>query len=332
MQTDGPTPDDALVVGRGVTKRYGRTLALAGVDLDIRRGEHYAILGPNGAGKTTLIHILCTIHRADGGTVTVGGDDVHRHPLRARRRLGVVFQEPSLDTRLTVSENLEFHGRVFGVPRRVRRERIRDLLAIVELTAWKDHLVRALSKGMQRRLEIARALVHDAELLVLDEPTVGLDAQTRANMWEHVARLQRERDLTVLTTTHYIEEVDAADRVCIIDHGEVLTVGTPAELKARHGTTLIHAVPRDDEAAERILDAHAEAERLGESLVMTVEDDDTVGQFLRTHGTDLTAFNVERATLESVFLSLTGRAIRDQAAGARDHLLAFAQRGGEHTR
>ena len=333
MQPDRrPATPEALVVARGVTKRYGRTLALAGVDLDIRRGEHYAILGPNGAGKTTLIHILCTIHPADGGTVTVGGDDVHRRPLQARRRLGVVFQEPSLDTRLTVTENLEFHGRIFGVPRGVRRQRIKDLLGIVELTTWKDQLVRALSKGMQRRLEIARALVHDAELLVLDEPTVGLDAQTRANMWEHVARLQAERDLTVLTTTHYIEEVDAADRVCIIDHGEVLTVGTPTELKARHGATFVHAMPTDDDASDRIRADHPDAERMGDTLVIPITDDTAVGALLRTHGTSLKAFNVERATLESVFLALTGRAIRDQAAGDRDRLLAFANRGGEHTR
>jgi ABC-2 type transport system ATP-binding protein len=325
-------PSDALVVATGLTKRYGRTLALAGVDLDIRRGEHFAILGPNGAGKTTLIHILCTIHPADSGTATIGGDDVHTRPLQARRRLGVVFQEPSLDTRLTVSENLEFHGRIFGVPPRVRRRRIRDLLEIVELTTWKDHLVRSLSKGMQRRLEIARALVHDAELLVLDEPTVGLDAQTRANMWDHIATLQAERDLTVLTNTHYIEEVDASDRVCIVDHGEVLTVGTPAELKSRHGRTLVSVVAHDAAAHASILADRPEAETVGEALVIPVDGDDDVEALLREHGTRLRAFNVERATLESVFLSLTGRAIRDQAAGTRDQLLAFANRGGEHTR
>jgi ABC-type Na+ transport system ATPase subunit NatA len=180
-----------LVEVRDLTKRYGRTLAIDGISLDIAKGERYAILGPNGAGKTTLIHVLCTIHRADSGTAVVDGFEVHKQPRLARRRIGVVFQEPSVDTRLTVEENLEFHGRVYGVPGKLRRQRIKELLELVELSDWRGHLVRALSKGMQRRLEIARALVHDAALLILDEPTVGLDAQTRGRMWTYLADLQR---------------------------------------------------------------------------------------------------------------------------------------------
>src|SRR5690606_41312986 len=190
-------------------------------------GEAYALLGPNGAGKTTLIHIVCTIHPADSGTVTVAGWDVHRQPRRARQTLGVVFQEPSLDTRLTVGENLEFHGRVFGVPRQLRRRRIDELLELVELGPWRDKLVSTLSKGMQRRLEIARALVHDARVLVLDEPTVGLDAQPRARMWDYTAEVQRRHELTVLVTTHYILEVDDCDRVCRSHHRGALGTETP---------------------------------------------------------------------------------------------------------
>jgi ABC-2 type transport system ATP-binding protein len=328
----GVAPGGAVVEVRNLTKRYGRTLALDDVSLDIAPGERYALLGPNGAGKTTLIHVLCTIHQADSGLAVVSGYDVHKRPRLARRHLGVVFQESSLDTRLTVTENLEFHGRIFGVPGRLRRQRIAELLELVELGDWRDHLVRALSKGMQRRLEIARALVHDARLLVLDEPTVGLDAQTRLRMWDYLRDLQQRRDLTVLVTTHYIEEVDACDRVCIIDHGKVLTVGTPNELKAAHGRTLVRVLPRDAETAAAIRAEHPETLAEGDVLVLPAPDEAALETLLARHGARLRAFTVERPTLESVFLSLTGRAIRDQAAGARDRLLAFANRGGEHTR
>jgi ABC-2 type transport system ATP-binding protein len=322
----------AAVEVHGLSKRYGRTLALDDVSLQIARGERYAILGPNGAGKTTLIHTLCTIHRADAGVALVGGYDVHKRPLQARRHLGVVFQEPSLDTRLTVMENLDFHGRIFGVPRRLRRERIVELLELVELTEWRDHLVRSLSRGMQRRLEIARALVHDARLLVLDEPTVGLDAQTRARMWEHLEELQLRRDLTILVTTHYIEEVDACDRVCIIDHGKVLTIGTPTELKASYGQMLVRVLPRDAETSEELRSAYPDAIVEGDVLIIPITSEDAIEPLLQAYGGRLRAFTVERPTLESVFLMLTGRAIRDQAAGARDRLLAYANRGGENTR
>jgi ABC-2 type transport system ATP-binding protein len=174
-----------MVAIGGVTKRYGRTLALDAVSFTVSPNELFALLGPNGAGKTTLLHILCTILKPDSGSATIDGVDVIAHPLRARQSLGVVFQEPSLDDRLTVYENLNFHGLVYGVPTARRRSRIDELLALVELTDWRDSLVRTLSSGMKRRLEIARALVHDARVLFLDEPTVGLDAQSRERLCGH---------------------------------------------------------------------------------------------------------------------------------------------------
>ncbi len=322
-----------MVQVRDVSKRYGRTLALDSVSLDIGRRQRYAILGPNGAGKTTLIHALCTIHEVDSGTITVNGYDVKRQPRLARQHLGVVFQEPSLDTRLTVAENLEFHGLIYGVPTRTRKARAADLLDLVELTKWKDALVRSLSKGMQRRLEIARALVHDAKLLVLDEPTIGLDAQTRLNMWNYLTRLQAERDLTILVTTHYIEEVEACDTVCVIDAGKVLAVGTPAELKNAHGETLVRVEARDDASASELRTAFPSAVRTGSDLLVKVADEAEIERLLAEFGGRLRAFTVERPTLESVFLNLTGRTIRDAAgASPRERLLQFARQGGEHTR
>lgn len=307
---------DPMIRVENVSKRYGRTLALDDVSLSVAPGERYALLGPNGAGKTTLIHILCTIHPADSGTVAVNGFDVHRRPRRARQDLGVVFQEPSLDTRLTVEENLEFHGRVFGVPRRLRKHRIDDLLGLVELTEWRDKLVSTLSKGMQRRLEIARALVHDAKVLILDEPTVGLDAQTRTRMWDYISEIQAQHELTVLVTTHYIEEVDSCDRVCIIDHGKVLAMDTPEALKAEHGKTLVKVTTRNDATASRLLEEYPGGSRMNGVLVLPLDDAMRVTSLLRTHGNELDSLSVETPTLESVFLNLTGRAIRDPSAEA----------------
>jgi ABC-2 type transport system ATP-binding protein len=326
-------PAVAAVEIERVSKRYGRTLALGEVSFDVKSGEFFALLGPNGAGKTTLVHILCTILRPDGGAARIAGHDVVREPLRARSRLGVVFQEPSLDDRLTVYENLNFHGLVYGVPTRLRHQRIGEMLQLVELTEWRDRLVRSLSSGMKRRLEIARTLVHDAAILFLDEPTVGLDAQSRERIWTYLATIQRERKLTIVVTTHYIEEVEACDRVCIIDRGKVLALDTPAGLKAAHGTSLLRVTPRDDATRAAIRAEYSDAtEATGGVIVLKVPDDSFVDHFLAGYGARIRQMALAEQSLETVFLSLTGRELRDQAAGARERTYAFGKRGGEHTR
>jgi ABC-2 type transport system ATP-binding protein len=317
----------------GVSKRYGRTLALDGVGFSVCRNERFALLGPNGAGKTTLMHILCTLLSPDGGAARIAGFDVVRQPRLARSRLGVVFQEPSLDDRLSVRENLELHGLVFGVPRAVRRQRIAQMLALVELEDWADKPARNMSSGMKRRLEIARALIHDAEILLLDEPTVGLDVQTRERIWSYVRRLQEERGITVVVTTHYIEEVESCDRVCVIDQGKVLAEGSPDALKREHGLELLRVVPREAADRERIRARFAEritAERGGELVLAS--DEAFVERFLAEFGLRLLSLSRERPSLESVFLTLTGREIRDGGAGPREQTRAFGRRGGEHTR
>jgi ABC-2 type transport system ATP-binding protein len=316
----------------GVSKRYGRTLALDGVGFSVGRNERFALLGPNGAGKTTLMHILCTLLAPDGGAARIAGFDVVRQPRLARSRLGVVFQEPSLDDRLSVRENLELHGLVFGVPRAARRQRIGQMLALVELEDWADKPARSMSSGMKRRLEIARALIHDAEILLLDEPTVGLDVQTRERIWGYVRRLQAERGITVVVTTHYIEEVESCDRVCVIDHGKVLAEGSPDALKREHGLELLRVVPREAADRERIRARFAEritAERDGELVLAS--DEAFVERFLAEFGLRLLSLSRERPSLESVFLTLTGREIRDGGAGPREQTRAFGRRGGEHT-
>jgi ABC-2 type transport system ATP-binding protein len=325
------TSAPAIEVG-GVSKRYGRTEALTGVSFDVGRQELFALLGPNGAGKTTLLHILCTILRPDSGTVRIGGSDALAHPTRSRRDIGVVFQEPSLDDRLTIYENLNFHGLVYGVPGAARRRRIGEMLELVELTDWRDKLVRTLSSGMKRRVEIARALIHDSRILFLDEPTAGLDAQSRERIWRYINQLRGRRDLTVVVTTHYIEEVEGCDRVCVIDHGAILAMDTPAALKAAHGQQLLRVVPHDD-AAAAIIAAYPDAiVRPGGEILVKSSGDSFAEAFLARHGPRIRRLSVEEPSLESVFLALTGREIRDQAAGGRERTLAFGRLGGEHTR
>jgi ABC-2 type transport system ATP-binding protein len=316
-----------------VGKRYGRTVALTDISFDVQRHELFALLGPNGAGKTTLLHILCTVLEADSGTVCIGDLDVTAQPTQVRREVGVVFQDPSLDDRLTVYENLNFHGLIYGVPARLRRQRIDELLDLVELTEWRENLVRTLSSGMKRRVEIARALIHDSRILFLDEPTVGLDAQSRDRVWQYVGRLRRQRELTVVVTTHYIEEVEGCDRVCIIDRGQILAIDTPVSLKAAHGQQLLRVVPRDDATAYEIVRAYPDTTvRRNNEIIVRSYGDEFAEAFLSRYGSRIRRLSVEEPSLESVFLALTGREIRDQAAGARERTLAFGRQGGEHTR
>jgi ABC-2 type transport system ATP-binding protein len=324
---------DMIVRVDGLSKRYGRTVALDGVSLAIRPNELFALLGPNGAGKTTLIHILCTILAPDSGTVTLAGFDVVRQPLKARRHLGVVFQEPSVDDRLTVFENLNFHGLVYQVPAAMRRKRIDELLNLVELEDWRHALVRSLSAGMKRRVEIVRALIHDSAVLILDEPTSGLDAQSRERIWAYLMRLRQERALTIIVTTHYIEEVEGCDRICIIDRGHVLAIDTPAALKAAHGRELIRVTPDDAATADAIKASYSAAMTGRDGMIVIEADGDAFAEaFLKQFGGRVRRLSIDSPSLESVFLSLTGRELRDQAAGKRERTYAFGRRGGEHTR
>jgi len=301
-----------------IGKRYGRTVALEGVTFTVERGEVFALLGPNGAGKTTLLHILCTILPPDSGTAKILGYDVVRQPTRARRKLGVVFQQSSLDTRLTVEENLDFHGIVYGVPRALRRKRIAELLDAVELSDRRSVLVQTLSAGMRRRLEIARALVHDARILVMDEPTVGLDARSRESMWRYVDGLRAERGLTVIVTTHYVEEVESSDRVCIIDQGRIIALDSPERLKAMHGHEYIRLVPVDPQAGAAIAERFPDlVTTVPDGLLIRIPDAEFRRNFLAEYGNSIRQLSIDRQSLESVFLAITGRQLTAPTAPTR---------------
>lgn len=312
----------------GLRHSYGSVVALSGIDLTVPRGASLALLGPNGAGKTTLIGILCTLIRPEAGAVSLAGVDLLRRPTAARRNIGVVFQDSSLDDRLTAWENLEFHGLVYGMAPRDRARRIDEVLALVELSDWREAIVRSFSGGMRRRLEIARALMHEPQILFLDEPTVGLDAQTRQRIWHYLDDLRRSRNLTVLITTHYIEEVEGCDRICIIDKGRILAEGSPADLKAAHGRSVIHVIPRDLATGSEILDRHPGAQHMpGDRLVIPAEAA-AADALLAAFGSRLREIRIDSPSLESVFLSLTGRELRDRADGAREAEKAGGRKAG----
>lgn len=220
-----------------LVKKFGETEAVRDISFDVAAGEIFAFLGPNGAGKTTTIKMLTTLLRPTSGTVTIDGLDPARQQNEVRKRFGIVFQDPSLDDELTAWENMQLHGALYGVSRRTGAERTELLLKLFELWDRRGDPVKQFSGGMKRRLEIARALLHVPKIIFLDEPTLGLDPQTRNQLWTHVRKLNAEEGVTVFLTTHYMEEAErVASRIAIIDHGRIIAQGTPAELKRQTGT------------------------------------------------------------------------------------------------
>lgn len=328
MSEISPDPTLNAIVVTNLTKRYGRMVALDAVNLSVHNNAMFALLGPNGAGKTTLIHILCTILRADDGQAFLAGSDIARQPLQARQNIGVVFQEPSLDDRLTAYENLDFHGRVYNVKAADRKQGIDELLALVELEEWRHAVVRTFSSGMKRRLEIARALLHKPRILFLDEPTVGLDAQSRAGIWSYLDKLRKQRDLTIVVTTHYIEEVENCDQVSIIDHGKIIADGSPSELKRDHGKETARVTPRDAETAAAITAKFGNVQISKDgSLIIDASAPGFADAFLGEFGSHIKQVSFDVPSLESVFLTLTGRELRDRGADEHEKRGAAGKRG-----
>jgi len=222
---------------KNLVKIFKEIKAVDDISFEVEKGEIFAFLGPNGAGKSTTIKILTTLLQPTSGKAIVNGFDIQKDPNDVRRSFGIVFQDPSLDDELTAYENMEFHGALYKVPKKLRRERIKQLLQIVELWDRKDSFVKTFSGGMKRRLEIARGLLHHPEVLFLDEPTLGLDPQTRNHIWSYIKNLNKEENITIFFTTHYMEEADkVSDRIAIVDHGKIIKFGTSSELKSEAKT------------------------------------------------------------------------------------------------
>ncbi len=319
----------AVVQTRGLVKTYGKVEAVRGIDLAVQPGEVFGFLGPNGAGKSTTISILCTLLRPTGGQALVAGIDVTRDPGAVRGRIGLVFQDPSLDDQLTARENLEFHAFLYNVPRAERRSRIDGVLEMVELHERAGSQVKTFSGGMKRRLEIARGILHYPQVLFLDEPTLGLDPQTRSRIWAYLHELRRREGITVFMTTHYMDEAEVSDRIAIIDHGQIIALGTPDELKAMVGGDVVTVATRETAAAVDQIRRAFELEPIVDRDRLRIEVADGaafVPRVVRELTVPLTAVTLSRPSLDDVFLKLTGKAIRDEGAGEMEQMRTMMSR------
>ncbi|GAA1971335.1 ATP-binding cassette domain-containing protein [Catenulispora subtropica] len=322
VDIDGAAPSSArrwgspAVVAAALSKIYGEVRAVDDVSFSVDRGEVFAFLGPNGAGKTTTIKMLCTLARPTSGRALVAGYDAMLQPRAVRRAIGLVFQEQTLDDQLTAEENLRFHAVLYQVPTEEVASRIDRVLRLVALEDRRRDLVSTFSGGMARRLEIARGMLHTPSVLFLDEPTIGLDPQTRALMWEDVLRMREEEGTTVFLTTHYLDEAEYADRIAIIDHGRIVAQDTPEALKRGIAADTVELATADDElAAARLAEAGYRVRRDERSLtVLTADGEAQVGRLVGTVGVPVRTVRVHRPTLDDVFMHFTGRTIRDSHA------------------
>jgi len=295
-------------------KRFGDVKAVCGVDFEVRAGETFGFLGPNGAGKSTTINMLCTLLRPSGGRAEVAGFDVVTQRNDVRREIGLVFQDMTLDTYLSAAQNLRFHGQLYGVPAARLETRMRQVLELVGLWERRDKDVSTFSGGMKRRLEIARGLLHSPRVLFLDEPTVGLDPQTRASIWEYLNELRQAEDLTIFLTTHYMDEAENCDRIAIMDAGRIVALDTPQALKAAIGTDRIRLETDDEAAAAAAIKRQfgLEATSVAGALEVQVPDGERfVPRLLADLGVAVRSVSVTRPTLDDVFMTYTGRTIRD---------------------
>ena len=311
---------DPAIAVEDLTRHFGDVVAVDGVTFSVAQGEVFGFLGPNGAGKTTTISMLTTLLRPTEGSARVAGHDVDRDDARVRQAIGIVFQEPSLDERLTARENLEFHAVLYGMPRAQRPRRIDEALRLVDLENRADSLVEQFSGGMRRRLEIARGLLHVPAVLFLDEPTLGLDPQSRRSVWQHIRSLRERTGVTVFMTTHYMEEAEFCDRIAIIDHGRIVALDTPEGLKDLVGGDVV-VVTADEQQAlvDYLRDRALEPSRRGAEVRVEVDDGARfIPRLVRGFPGEIDEASLRRPTLDDVFLKLTGRTIRESERGAND--------------
>ncbi|MCZ7529293.1 MAG: ATP-binding cassette domain-containing protein [Acidimicrobiia bacterium] len=305
----------------GLVRRFGDFTAVDGISFDVEPGEFFGFLGPNGAGKTTSISILCTLLNPTAGSARVAGHDVVTERDAVRSSIGLVFQEITLDDYLTGEENLRFHAVLYGLRKEQVQERMPPLIEMVGLSDWVDKQVRFYSGGMQRRLEIARGLLHAPRVLFLDEPTIGLDPQTRTHIWDYIEDLRHRESTTMFLTTHYMDEAERCDRIAIIDRGRVVAIDTPDNLKASVGTDTV-TITTDDEEAARVAIAReldVEGEHCSSGLRLRVpEGEKFVPRLFDTPGVGVQSVSVRRPSLDDVFIKYTGRDIRDAESDSVD--------------
>ena len=315
----GPLP--AIAVS-DLAKTFGEVRAVRGVSFEVGMGEVFGFLGPNGAGKTTTINMLCTLAKPTSGSARVAGHDVVSQRDDVRRNIGLVFQDPTLDGYLTAAQNLKLHAELYGVQSDLVSPRMQQVMEMVGLWERKDATVSTFSGGMRRRLEIARGLMHSPRVLFLDEPTIGLDPQTRRSIWTYIRELKQREEITIFMTTHYMDEAEWCDRIAIMDHGEIVALDTPEALKASVGSDRVTIHTDDDEAAIAALRRQFDVDaRVTEGAVSfgVVSGERFVPRLFDELELPIRSVSVSRPTLDDVFMSFTGTTIRDAEEDGSKH-------------
>ncbi len=304
--------ENKIIQVKDFTKRYGELVAVDRISFDVDAGSSFAFLGPNGAGKSTTINTLCTIQGKTEGQLAINGHDVDKQQSLVRRDIGIVFQESTLDKKLTVEQNLKLHCRFYNVPNNEINGRVDFVLKLVDLADWGGAAVGSLSGGMKRRVEIARGLIHFPKVLFLDEPTQGLDPQTRAGVWDYIKEVQRQKNITIFLTTHYMDEAEFCDSVAIMDHGKIVAYDTPDNLKAQYTHMYVRIKTKKPEAVIEYLQAqHVRFEQENGFLKAYLKDARQSLQILCTFKDIIEDFEVNKGSLNDVFLAVTGREIRE---------------------
>jgi ABC-2 type transport system ATP-binding protein len=328
MSLPEQSDNTAMIKVENLEHSYGDFKAVDDISFSVKKGEIFSFLGPNGAGKSTAINVLITLLALQKGKASIDGHDVTKDPQKVRESIGIVFQDVTLDRDMTVWEILEFHGRLYNMPREERKKRIEELLGLVQLTAKRDERTKNLSGGMKRRLEIARGLMTRPKVLFLDEPTIGLDPQTRMRMWEYIKGVNDE-GTTIFLTTHYMDEADhLSDRISIIDQGKIIISGTSWELKNTLGQDIIYLETNDNETAIRLLrnlPSVRDVKTKKKAFVLMVNDDGTkvlpvVIDTLRNAGIEISTINLKKPSMDDVFVFYTGKDLRDEPMGKVAHL------------
>jgi len=325
--------DNHVIKVENLVKKFGELAAVNDISFTVAPGEIFGFLGPNGAGKTTTINILCTLLKPTSGSATINNLDVVKQQSQVRQQIGLVFQDPSLDERLTGLQNMRFHALVYNVPAAVREQRIEQLLKMVELWDKRHNEVQTYSGGMKRRLELARGLLHNPRVLFLDEPTLGLDPQTRNRIWEYIFELRKHEGTTIFLTTHYMDEADKSDRIAVIDHGKLVAMDTPKKLKKMVGKDIISLKTDDNDKAFAEIRSlyNLEVRHDGDGLCFEVaKGDEFLPAFIKEFGVNILAVSMRRPSLDDVFLKLTGHEIREEEVS--DTLKAMVRQHGRRMR